>query len=108
MTRYLSEVSGSRENNLTIVRLLLACMVIYGHSYAVTQKGGGDWVARTTGYAFAGGVAVDLFFIISGFLVTASIISGGLLRYIVARILRVYPALIVNMIIVVFILCAVV
>jgi len=100
--RYLIDVSCGRENNLTFIRLVLACSVIYGHSYAISRQGGGDIVAQLTGYAFAGGVAVDLFFIISGFLVTASIINRGSLQYLVARALRIYPALILNMIIVVF------
>jgi peptidoglycan/LPS O-acetylase OafA/YrhL len=104
VARTLGDVAGGRENNLTFIRFVAACMVIYGHSYAVTTQGGGDLVAQITGYAFAGGVAVDLFFLISGYLVCASIRSSGLVSYVVARILRIYPALIINMVLVVFVL----
>ncbi len=104
MARYLGDVADGRENNFTFVRLVCACLVIYGHSYAVTKAGGGDLVAQLTGYAFAGGVAVDIFFLISGFLVTASLTKGGLLHYAVSRGLRIYPALFVNMVIAVFVL----
>lgn len=106
MARYLGDVADGRENNFTFVRLICASLVIYGHSYAVTKTGGGDLVAQLTGYAFAGGVAVDIFFLISGFLVTASLTKGGLLHYAVSRGLRIYPALFVNMVIAVFVLGA--
>lgn len=106
MAKFLGDLKSSRENNLTIIRFICACSVIYGHSYAVTKQGGADWVAKLTGYAFAGGVAVDLFFLISGYLVAASIINNGIFRYTISRIIRIYPALIVSMILVVFVLGA--
>lgn len=100
----LSNVFKGRENNLTMIRLLAAFSVIYGHSYAVVKDAGVDCVSKATkGFAFSGGVAVDLFFIISGFLVTASIINGGLKKYAISRILRIYPALWINLILIVFI-----
>jgi peptidoglycan/LPS O-acetylase OafA/YrhL len=104
MARTLADVAEGRENNLTFLRLVAACAVIYGHSYAVTVHGGGDIVAQLTGYAFAGGVAVDLFFLISGYLVCASIRKSGLVAYAVSRALRIYPALIVHMILLVFVM----
>lgn len=100
----LSDVFSGKDNNLTLIRLLAALAVIYGHAYAVIPGEGGDWVACTTGYAFAGGVAVDLFFLISGFLVTASILKSGVRHYVVSRALRVYPALWINLILVTFVL----
>lgn len=100
----LSDVFVGKYNNLTLIRLLASLAVIYGHAYAIVPGFGGDWVARTTGYAFAGGVAVDLFFLISGFLVTASILKTGVRHYVISRILRIYPALWVNLFLVTFIL----
>lgn len=99
---YLSDVAVGRENNITFLRLVAALMVIWGHSNAVVQQGGQDIVTRITGYAHAGGVAVDLFFLMSGYLVTASIVNGGIRRYAVSRILRIYPALWVHLAVVVF------
>jgi peptidoglycan/LPS O-acetylase OafA/YrhL len=59
-------------------------------------------VSRVIGYGHAGGIAVDFFFLLSGFLVTGSILSRGLLNYSVSRFLRLFPALWVYLIVVVF------
>ncbi|WP_424193887.1 acyltransferase family protein [Ampullimonas aquatilis] len=101
---FLSDVHIGKENNLTFIRLFAALAVIYGHASAIIPNTKADWVSRTTGYAFSGGVAVDLFFLISGFLVTASIINGGPRHYVISRIARIYPALWAHLILVTFIL----
>jgi peptidoglycan/LPS O-acetylase OafA/YrhL len=100
----LADLFVGKNNNLTFIRLVAALSVIYGHTSAIVSGAPADWVAVTTGYAFLGGVAVDLFFLISGFLVTASILNGGVKNYVVSRILRIYPALWVNLILVSFVL----
>ena len=100
----LSDIFVGKNNNLTFIRLMAALAVIYGHTPAIVPNSPADWITRTTGYAFIGGVAVDLFFLISGFLVTASIINGGVRRYVAARVLRIYPALWVNLVLVTFVL----
>ncbi|SIQ69238.1 Peptidoglycan/LPS O-acetylase OafA/YrhL, contains acyltransferase and SGNH-hydrolase domains [Aromatoleum tolulyticum] len=89
----LQDISEARNNSITLVRLLASLAVIYGHSYAVAGSGGSDWVMRITGFAHAGGVAVDLFFLMSGFLVTASILKRGVFVYARSRMLRLFPAL---------------
>ncbi len=104
----LSDLFVGKTNNLTFIRLVAALSVIYGHTSAIVAGASADWVAVTTGYAFLGGVAVDLFFLISGFLVTASILSGGLKNFVVSRVLRIYPALWVNLILVTFVLGSIV
>lgn len=100
----LSEIDKSRENSITFLRLLAACAVIYGHSFAVVPGFGGDWVVRLTNYAHAGGIAVDFFFILSGYLVCGSILKRGAISYISARLLRMLPALWVFTIAMVFVL----
>ena len=100
----LADLFVGKNNNLTFIRLVAALSVIYGHTSAIVYGAPADWVAVTTGYAFLGGVAVDLFFLISGFLVTASILNGGVKNYVVSRIFRIYPALWVNLILVTFVL----
>jgi peptidoglycan/LPS O-acetylase OafA/YrhL len=102
--RTLADVFVGKSNNLTFIRLIAALAVIYGHTSAVVAGAPADWVVVTTGYAFLGGVAVDLFFLISGFLVTASILNSGLKNYVISRALRIYPALWVNLILVTFVL----
>lgn len=102
--RTLAELFVGKHNNLTFIRLVAALAVIYGHTTAIVPGATPDWIVVTTGYAFAGGVAVDLFFLISGFLVTASILNGGVKNYVISRVLRIYPALWVNLILVTFVL----
>lgn len=104
----LEDLFVGKNNNLTFIRIVAALSVIYGHTSAIVAGSPADWVAVTTGYAFLGGVAVDLFFLISGFLVTASILNGGIKNYVISRVLRIYPALWVNLILVTFVLGSIV
>jgi peptidoglycan/LPS O-acetylase OafA/YrhL len=101
----LSKVFDVRNNSMNIMRLLTALAVIYGHASAVTGRGPGDIFLQYVGYKFIGGVAVDVFFVLSGFLITASVMSGNGIRYFIAsRVLRIYPALIVCCVLSVFLL----
>ena len=100
----LEDLSDSRENSITLLRLIAALAVIYSHSYAVVWAGGTDWLTRMSGYTHAGGLAVDFFFLLSGFLVTKSILKNGASHYVFSRILRVFPALWVYVLIATFIL----
>lgn len=104
----LADLFIGKNNNLTFIRLFAALSVIYGHTSAVVVGAPADWVAVTTGYAFLGGVAVDIFFLISGFLVTSSILNSGVKNYVVSRVLRIFPALWVNLILVTFVLGSIV
>lgn len=95
----------NNSNNFNILRLLAACLVIYGHTSAVTGTGPADIFLQFVGFKFIGGVAVDIFFVISGFFITSSALNASTLRsYVGARILRIYPALIVCVVLLVFIL----
>jgi len=106
--RTLADLFVGKNNNLTFIRLVAALAVIYGHTSAIVAGAPSDWVAVTTGYAFFGGIAVDLFFLISGFLVTASILNSGMKSYVISRVLRIFPALWVNLILVTFVLGSIV
>jgi len=97
------EISEGRENSITLIRLIASVFVIYGHSFAIVANSGQDFVTRITKFAFTGGVAVDLFFIMSGFLVTASILKRGLKSYLISRALRLFPALWVCLLILTFV-----
>ncbi len=86
-------------NNLDFLRLALSVLVIYSHSYPL---GTGSETAEplnrwTHGQMTFGAVAVDLFFIMSGYLITASAVrSRGLADFFVKRVRRIYPAFAVN------------
>ena len=95
---------ASGRNNFNLIRLVAAWMVIYGHAWAITGSSGGDLVTRLTRFKFAGGVAVDMFFVISGFLVAASLERNSVRAYLTGRGLRILPALAVCVALSVFVL----
>lgn len=102
MSILLSDVAVSRNNNFNLIRFIAATMVIVSHSYPLT--GGGAEPLGQWGFSL-GHIAVDIFFITSGFLVTGSLIRrGSLLAFAAARIMRIYPALIVAVLFCAFIL----
>jgi len=94
--RCLGDYFGQRENNFNLIRLVASLLVIYGHSYALVSMGGADLFRRLIGWGFSGGLAVDMFFAISGFLVTASALKGDWRFYITSRVLRIYPGLLLS------------
>ncbi|MEJ8847285.1 acyltransferase [Variovorax rhizosphaerae] len=90
----LAQLSRGRDNNLNLIRMVAATMVLLSHSYVVAS---GDmksepWLALLG--MTPGGVAVDAFFVLSGFLVMGSLQrSGRIGPFAVARSLRIYPGL---------------
>jgi peptidoglycan/LPS O-acetylase OafA/YrhL len=97
--RFLSELdTGGRDNNYNLLRLTAAFLVIVTHSYAITGRQNSEPLYPLAHDAFfsLGMLAVYVFFMISGYLVTKSFVSRhSLAAYAEARILRIYPALIV-------------
>ena len=87
--------SARTANNFDFLRLALSLLVIYSHSYPL---GVGSEIAEplnrwTHGQMTFGAVAVDLFFIMSGYLITASAVrSRGFADFFLKRIRRIYPA----------------
>jgi len=91
----LAEASDRRDNNFNLIRLLAAWAVIYGHSHAIAKWGGPDLAVRLLNFKFSGGIAVDVFFVISGFLIAASLERNRLPSYLMSRAIRIFPALFV-------------
>lgn len=91
----LAEAWASGRNNFNLIRLIAAWLVIYGHAWAITGSPGQDWVTWLTQFKFAGAVAVDMFFVISGLLIAASLEGKAIRDYLLARVLRIMPALLV-------------
>lgn len=99
-----SDAFASGYNNFHVMRLIAAIAVIYGHSYHITGKPGADFYQLYVGNKFIGGVAVDIFFIISGFLITSSLERSSIAKYIWSRCLRILPGLIVAVALCAFVL----
>lgn len=94
---YLDQLLQRQNNNLDIVRLVAACMVIYGHAHAVLPIGvNSDFVARWIQFDYSGSLAVKIFFFLSGLVVTNSLLQKKSLgQFALARIFRIWPALLV-------------
>ncbi|NQY68662.1 MAG: acyltransferase [Flavobacteriales bacterium] len=103
---YLGDFDGSRKNNFTIVRIVLAWLVLYGHSFVIQKLEGfkDPLNAIFQGSTWVGAIAVDGFFAISGFLVCASIVNRGIVNYTISRVLRIFPGLIVCVLLSVFVM----
>ena len=87
-----------RENNFDFMRLSLAVLVIYSHGYALGlgSEANEPFVRWTGGQVSGGAIAVDAFFVMSGFLIAASAErSRGVLRFLKKRFARIYPAFVV-------------
>jgi peptidoglycan/LPS O-acetylase OafA/YrhL len=100
----LGDFADSHDNNFNLIRVIAATLVLYSHSFVLaTGQKEAEPLAMALGTT-PGGIAVDIFFITSGFLVTASLLSRSCARdFIRARVLRIYPALTVATFLTVFV-----
>src|SRR4051794_31091402 len=78
MIKTLDNVSRGRENNIDFLRFLLAALVIFSHSYPLLWGSNEREPVSfaTGGQRTAGELAVDGFFILSGFLIARSWMSS--------------------------------
>ncbi len=91
-------------NNFDALRCLAALTVLVSHAFALTTgSDAAEPLYRLTGgEATLGGTAVCVFFAISGYLITRSILcTNHPAAFIAARALRIYPALIVMLLVIV-------
>lgn len=83
---------------------MAASLVIISHSSALTGHGTEPFAWLNKGQETLGGLAVGVFFIISGYLICASYVkTQNIFMYFYARILRIFPALIVVLLITAYI-----
>lgn len=96
----LAEVTYSRLNHFNLIRIIAALAVLFGHTEALLLKPEPSIFGLSLG-----SFAVDVFFVISGFLVGASLWRRhDLLDYAKARFFRIVPALAVMLLLVVLLL----
>lgn len=85
-----------RHNHCDLLRLLAAWFVLFSHSYPLAGQQLADPFSRYVGIDTLGGVGVAIFFVLSGYLVTQSWQrSPGVLNFVWKRVRRIYPALII-------------
>lgn len=103
----IEEKLNGRKNNFDIIRLVASWLVVFSHSFPLLF---GDESLEplkkvTRGQLTFGSLAVAIFFILSGFLITMSFDrSKNYGVYFKARFLRIFPALLVVLVITVFLL----
>jgi peptidoglycan/LPS O-acetylase OafA/YrhL len=87
---------AGHDNNFNLLRVLAAFAVLYSHSYALTDGKGASEPFRSLLGMSLGGIAVDIFFVISGFLVCGSLLRRqSSVDFLKGRFYRVFPALLV-------------
>ena len=98
------KIREGHDNFFTPLRLIMAFLVMIGHSYSIALRDIGAEPRVFLHYTFSY-LAVNIFFVASGFLVTKSMVyRGDMPNYSSARLLRIYPALIAHVLFLMFII----
>ena len=89
--------AAGRDNNFNLIRMIAASGVLVSHAWPITYGGGVVEPLESELHGITlGTVCVYIFFAISGFFITKSFDrSVGIGRFLLARALRLFPALIV-------------
>lgn len=100
----LSDLTQGRDNNFNLIRIVAAFAVLITHSFALAIGTSDAEPFRESLGMTLGSIAVDVFFITSGFLVAASLLTRqSAIEFIWARVLRIFPALLIMLLITVFV-----
>lgn len=92
-SKVLQDCVTGRNNNFNLIRFLAACLVLVSHSF--TLLGLPEPLGGKIGMT-GGSIAVDIFFVTSGFLIAGSFFRcQSIIQFLWARFLRIYPALFV-------------
>ncbi|MBX9845790.1 MAG: acyltransferase [Xanthobacteraceae bacterium] len=92
----LKDILEPRQNNFTLLRLLAALAVVASHAIFLKSGNKADEVFAGSSVYVLGDHAVNVFFVLSGLTVAASLDrSNDVVRFLIARMLRIFPALIV-------------
>ncbi|MEI4488207.1 acyltransferase [Frigidibacter sp. MR17.14] len=101
----LGTLATGRDNNLNLIRAIAATAVLVSHAWPIALGAGStEPLKQSVGHPL-GFLAVVVFFAVSGFLITASFErSSSHASFLLARALRLFPGLIVNLALVAFLL----
>ena len=90
-------LTDNRSNNFNMIRLFMALGVLYNHSFVLFDDNGKkDAVKYIFTYFDTGSLSVSVFFFISGMLLTQSYFkTRNQLKFILKRLLRIFPGLLV-------------
>ncbi|MDI2089803.1 acyltransferase family protein [Commensalibacter oyaizuii] len=102
----LKNLLHKENNNLDIFRLLAALMVIYAHTYPLLPIAGKqDPLFTLLSFEDIGGLAVKIFFFLSGLVVTNSLLTKrNVIAFVISRIFRILPALLTVLVATTFII----
>lgn len=90
----LSDFSAGRDNNFNLLRFIAASAVLVSHSFALATGDPRTEPLRQLLGLSLGDIAVGVFFVTSGFLVTGSLLTKqNAAEFFLSRALRIYPGL---------------
>ena len=100
----LAQAIKRENNNFDLIRLIAAIAVIFGHSFVLFPANGyADPLKLLLVNDYSGTLAVYIFFFLSGIFITSSFISSKTVAHFVTmRVFRIWPALIVCILLTVF------
>ncbi|RDC56219.1 acyltransferase [Pedobacter chinensis] len=97
----IDQLYNPKSNSIGFLRLILALMVIMQHSFVLNNE---LEPLTSIGFLSSGAIGVHSFFILSGFLISSSWINNpNFINFSLRRILRIFPAFWVCLIVVAFI-----
>jgi peptidoglycan/LPS O-acetylase OafA/YrhL len=98
------QVPPRQANNFDLLRIMFAWFVIISHSYVLNGLGATDPLFEATNHNFLFSfIGVKGFFIISGYLIFKSmVVSRSIPEYLLKRVLRIFPALVVVLVVTLF------
>lgn len=107
MNIWVCDVIKGRDNNLDLIRFIAAIMVIFSHAFPLSLgREERDYLLTVTGGQIdLGGIAVSIFFFYGGFLICKSAYRlQSAKKYFKARIIRIFPPIIVITVLMVFLI----